>query len=224
MTDLFLITSVINTGKQPWSYTEKRSVFTTEERYKQTLQTIDSIRNQMPSSKILLVECSELSQEYTRNLLNKVDYFLNLYEYNVVREACLETNKKGYGEAMQTKFAIEYILRHTLEFKRFFKISGRYYLNENFNQQNYAENAFTFKKGVSGCDNNLSISTVLFSVPYSYFLKFYDTVCSVVEYYATHGPRGYEELLPIHCTPRNELDILGVAGYVAVGDGVHFTG
>ena len=39
--DIFVITSVINTGNNRWSYTDIRSCYTPEERLAQTIQTID---------------------------------------------------------------------------------------------------------------------------------------------------------------------------------------
>ena len=43
MSNLVLITSVINTPKKPLSYSKIRSVFTREERFEQTKKTIESI-------------------------------------------------------------------------------------------------------------------------------------------------------------------------------------
>jgi len=223
MNDLVLITSVINTGTQPWSYTGKRSMYNPDQRFQQTLQTIDSIRVYLPSAKILLVECSEIPDDFTKTLLTKTDYFINLYEYEYVRNACLETNKKGYGEAVQTKFAVEFILQNKLVFSRMFKISGRYFFTEKFHQENYANDRFTFKRRADTHDGTISISTVVFSFPYSLLEHFYKSVCSVVHYYETQGPRGYEELLPILCEPRQEIEILGVSGYVAVPPVVFFS-
>ena len=57
MNDLVLITSVINTGKVGWSYTQTRSSYSPEERYNQSLQTIDSIRKYLPGAKIVFLEC-----------------------------------------------------------------------------------------------------------------------------------------------------------------------
>lgn len=223
MNDLVLITSVINTGTNSWSYIHSRSTYSPKERFEQTLETIDSVHKYLPNSKILLIECSDMPQEYTQILLRKVDYFLNLYEYNVVRFACLETNKKGFGEAMQTKFACEYIQQHNLQFQRLFKISGRYSFTEEFHQENYSHQHFTFKKRVITGDGNIAMSTVVFSFPYHLFSHFYKSLCEVVYYYETQGPKGYEELLPIRCEPRNEIEIIGVSGYVAVTQNEFFT-
>lgn len=63
MKDIFIITSVINTGSHHWSYTGIRSVFSPKERFEQTLKTIDSIRALKDDSLIFLVECSNIDKE-----------------------------------------------------------------------------------------------------------------------------------------------------------------
>jgi hypothetical protein len=223
MNDIVLITSVINTGIRPWSYINARSTYTPEQRFQQTLETIESIHVYLPNAKVFLVECSDIPEEYTAELCGKVDYFLNLFENSIVRSACLETNKKGFGEAVQTKYAIEYLLQENIQFRRFFKISGRYSLNENFRQENYLDDRYTFKKRVITGDNKIAMSTVVFSFPFQYLRHFHSVVDEVVEYYNTHEPKGYEELLPIRCEPRSEIDVIGVSGYVAVTQNEFFT-
>jgi hypothetical protein len=218
MNDLVLITSVINTGKVGWSYTQTRSTYSAEERYSQSLQTIDSIRKYLPGAKILFVECSDIPNDYVTTLQSKVDYFINQYDISEAREACLETNKKGFGEAVQTKLAIEYIIQNNLTFTRFFKISGRYFLTDKFISDNYRTDVYTFKKRANTGNQIISISTVVFSFPMKFLHHFYARVSAVVDYYKTHGPRGYEELLPVICEPRHEIDVIGAAGLVAVND------
>jgi hypothetical protein len=224
MEDIVLITSVINTGNNPWSYTEKRSNFSVEERFIQTCKSIESARHSLPSVKVFLVECSELTEDYTNVLMSKCDFFLNLYSDSYVRHACLETNKKGYGEAVQTKLAIEYILENKIEFNRLFKLSGRYFFDEHFHPEVYSSETFTFKKPANPSAYPLSISTVCYSVPYASLSFFYRVLCEVVNYYKTHGPKGYEELLPILCEPYTWIDTLGVSGWVAVGELILFSG
>ena len=114
MNDFVLITSVINTGKVAWSYTETRSTYSAEERYNQSLQTIDSIRKYLPGAKILFVECSDIPIEYIDTIKSKVEYFVNQYEINEARDVCIKSNNKGLGEATQTKLAVEYIIKNNL--------------------------------------------------------------------------------------------------------------
>lgn len=218
MNDLVLITSVINTGKVAWSYTETRSTYSAEQRYNQSLQTIDSIRKYLPGAKILFVECSDIPNEYITSLSSKVEYFVNQYNLTEARAACLETNKKGFGEAIQTKLAIEYIIQNNLSFNRFFKISGRYFLTDKFISDKYRTDVYTFKRSADTGNHIVAISTVVYSFPMPFLHHFYSCVSAVVDYYKINGPRGYEELLPIICEPRNEIEIIGAAGLVAVND------
>ena len=53
MINLILITSVICITNKPLSYTKTRSVFTHEERFEQTLKTIQTIRDKIPIQKYL---------------------------------------------------------------------------------------------------------------------------------------------------------------------------
>jgi hypothetical protein len=215
--DIFIITSVINTGNKPWSYTHQRSYYTVEKRYEQTLQTIQSIRDLNDGSKVMLVECSDITDEMTTALKGRVDYFIQTYGDDKVRHACLESNKKGFGEIKKLQKACQYIKENNLQFNRLFKISGRYFLNSAFNKQNYAsDDAFTFKMF-----SPTSGSTVLYSVPNTLFDTYTKKIDECSNYYDSNPPTGIETLLPLICTPKREIDTLGVSGYVAVvhGDG-----
>jgi hypothetical protein len=61
--NLIIITSVINISRNPLDYTKTRSVFSTQERYIQTILTIKSL-NKMTNRKILFIEGSEIDKEY----------------------------------------------------------------------------------------------------------------------------------------------------------------
>ena len=56
MNNLVLITSIINTPQNPLSYSNIRSVFTREERFNDTKETIKSIKEKIPYCKIMIVE------------------------------------------------------------------------------------------------------------------------------------------------------------------------
>jgi hypothetical protein len=209
--DLFVITSVINTGSNPWSYTNQRSCFTKEERFQQTLQTIDSIRRLQDDSKIMLVECSLLTEQETATIQSKVDYFIQTYDDESIRHACINSHKKGYGEVKKLQRACNYIMNNGIVFRRLFKISARYFLNEWFQKDRYSVDLFTFK--VYGAESG---STVLYSVPYSLFMNYYSQLQSCIQLYEIHHAIGLETLIPMMCMPRQEISQLGVSGQVAV--------
>jgi hypothetical protein len=212
--DIFLITSVINTGNHPWSYTQIRSVYNPEERFEQTCKTVNSIRMKT-KAKIFLIECSELSVEQEEILKNKVDIFVNTFHISDIRKACLNTNMKGYGEVVKCKYAIE-ILKHK-KFNRLFKISGRYFLNDNFDEKNYSQNDFTF------LNQQDCFVTVLYSVPYELLSDYSTGLDKSIKYYETRGPIGLETLLPNYLFPKKLIKVLGVQGLVAINNNEMYT-
>lgn len=210
--DIFIITSVINTGNNPWSYTGLRSCFTKEDRFKQTIETIQSIRNLNDNTKIMLVECSNLDESMTNSLKDKVDYFLQTYDDISVREASINSEKKGWGEIKKLQKSCEFIQQNNIKFNRLFKISGRYFLNLFFDKKNYDEKSdFTFKMFFAD-----SGSTVLYSVPYVLFDFYKQKLEDCNQIYMNRPPIGIETLIPIMCLPRRDIPILGVSGQVAV--------
>lgn len=212
MTDIFLITSVIQISTNPWSYTPIRSVFSPEERFKQTLETIASIRTFHPTAKILLCECSNLDETHTKILIEKTDYFIQNYSDEKIRTICLGSIKKGQGESWLTWKAIQYIKENEIQFRRLFKISGRYQITQLFNASDYSDITFTFR---TPFENSTAIPTFLYSVPFS-LLRMYETVIQkcIDEY--EHSNPGYEDLFPYLSNPRSFINKLGVTGRIAI--------
>ena len=215
--DIFLITSVINAGNKEWSYSSVRSVFNTEERFKQSLNTIASIRKYNTNAKILFVECSELSDEYENVIRDSVDFYIQCYENEEIRNACLNSIKKGYGELLKTKKAVEYLIENSITFNRLFKISGRYWLNEHFDISKFSLTDFTFNKQLPG---SCCCPTVLYCVPYKLIICFLNGIGECEELYVS-GPHGLEHILPPRCLPQIRLDRVGVSGHVAI-DGIFY--
>ena len=79
MSNLVLITSVIDIPMNiPWSYSKVRSVFNREQRYEQLKLTITSAKEKIPNKKIMLVECSEFTEEEKKYFETECDYIINL--------------------------------------------------------------------------------------------------------------------------------------------------
>lgn len=139
MKNLVLINSVICIENKPLSYTHVRSVFSHKERFEQTKKTIESIREKIPNSKIFIVECSNLTEDIQNYLIKESDYFLNLYEDEKIRNNITGLSK-SLGEGTMTISAINYIKCNNIEYDNFFKITGRYWLSENFIYNNFNNN------------------------------------------------------------------------------------
>ena len=75
--NVVLISSKIVVSDKKYSYCKNRSIYTTEERYQQTINTIISIRKYLPQSFIILVDNSKLEDKMKLKLLKICNLFLN---------------------------------------------------------------------------------------------------------------------------------------------------
>ncbi len=140
---LFIITSALH----PF---EKGSFHNlSEDRFNQTLKTIETVREKVPNSTILLVESSEfkLEEQYRKILIKNSDIFLECYEDETLKRTYenLHSNPSQFNfgksilESIGMRNAFEKIIndRLFLSHHRIFKLTGRYYLNEDFDINDY---------------------------------------------------------------------------------------
>ena len=162
--NLIIITSVLNIIQKKLSYYDKRSVFDIHQRFEQTKKTIDTIKLYIPNCYIIFCECSNLEYyEYIEKYFkNNVNVYFNFYNDHSIRSN-INSFYKGLGETSLLLKAIEFINNNNLVFDNIFKISGRYYLNDDFNFNNYNDNNNHFVIW----DNNFNSYASLF-----YHIKF----------------------------------------------------
>lgn len=142
---LFIVTSAINHFRA-----DELSRYTTQDRYKQTLETIESIKQRCPGAKICLTELSEtkIDVAYEENLKSKVDYYLYFGEDEIMKELYKnfshgDKNTFWYGKSMCETQGVILSLNYLNKMdemngiRRIFKITGRYLLNTNFNSDDY---------------------------------------------------------------------------------------
>lgn len=159
-TNLVLITSIIDPPNTALSYSYTRSVYTREERFEQTKMTINTIKNKVPNSQIMMVECSNLKDFEKEYFLSRCEIFINLYDRNdqdIIDK--IYSPFKAQGEGTMTIEAIKYLKENTIQFENFFKISGRYWLNDHFHYEQY-DNPFIVYRVF-----DLSASTCLYKLP-----------------------------------------------------------
>lgn len=161
MINLVLITSVINVPNKPLSYTNIRSVFTRKERFEQTKKTILSIKEKIPNCKILIVECTDFIEKEKVFFNNNCDFILNLWEQKNLHSKLFGLSK-SLGEGTQTIKALEFIKKNNIMFNNFFKISGRYWLDNFFDYKKFDNNKYIFKR-IFNKNNN--IFTALYKIP-----------------------------------------------------------
>jgi len=94
---------------------------------------IESIRKMVPGSKILLVEAG-LKSLLPLGVSALADEYFYAGDNFLVRRAC-DSIFKGLGEAVSLLAALKYLKKIPADF--YFKISGRYFLNENYDGQKW---------------------------------------------------------------------------------------
>jgi len=125
----------------------KFSKYTPEERLKQTLKTIESVKKYIPNSVICMTECSVpgISMEVKEQLSKDVDHFVNLskdptvnwiqqniqHQDTVKNLTELVVVSKFFNVAKQNKWFDDC--------NRIFKVSGRYWLTDKFDITRYEQ-------------------------------------------------------------------------------------
>lgn len=205
-----LITSVINTPNSPLSYSNVRSVFTRQERFEQTKKTVQSIKENLPNSKIIIVECSDLSEEENIYFKENCDYILNLWNKKELHNYIFGPSK-SLGEGIMTIEAFKYIEQLQFEYDYLYKISGRYWLNENFKIHNIENNIF---KRINKNENN--IFTALYKIDKKTVEKLVYFLIDNIE--NMKKCIGYEVLMSqfVKNIDKELVDIIGLSGAVTV--------
>ena len=171
LNNCFIVTSVINIDKSELLFA-KRSLYSCEERFKQTLEGLKSIRLRMPYAYIILAEGSELDHTYSRELCKYVDKYINTCsDKNITRT--VKSRLKGYGETVQLLNVLDKIKFENKEFDKIFKISGRYSLNNNYKTNNFVGNNLAVcNRYIPGRGANQHPNTVLFCIHKNYISDF----------------------------------------------------
>lgn len=204
----FLITSTINPiAKLHGHDKQKRSDFDTTSRFRQTIETIRSIRAKVPQATILLLENSDVSDQYRKQLeleCTRVLYFSN----DPVARFFRDSNNKGSGEAYMLIKALKKIQINGNS--SVFKISGRYRLSESFNLASFSNEKFNFVHA------NGSISTRLYFVPDTMRQLYLRQLKS--SFIATIFGVSLEDVIGRGLKPTDVIyvPIIGVTGYIGV--------
>jgi mannosyltransferase OCH1-like enzyme/uncharacterized protein (DUF1919 family) len=126
------VPSVIHVSDNPILEFSSRSVFTSKERYTQTVEQLKSIREKIPNSTVILLESSTLTQAEINEMSSLYDYVV-LYDDEESYQYChFNYSNKGLGE-MYVLCHICSVLQHNKDFKHFCKFGGRYPATKDFN-------------------------------------------------------------------------------------------
>jgi hypothetical protein len=174
--NVVMITSKIYISNTKFSYTEKRSIYTPKERFEQTLNTISTIKKYVPNCFIILFDNSQFTYEEKNIFNNSVDFFINITnneKLNYYTDTC---EYKYLSDLYQQINIYYYFFKHInlSKINSLFKISGRYFINENFDYTIYNNDLNIFKKNSSVLDRDYyftSFFKISKTYVFEYFLK-----------------------------------------------------
>lgn len=162
--NLVFITSVIHTHPSKLSY-GVRSKYTHKQRYIQTIHTIESIKKHVPNSFIVLIEGSHLTESEKAGLkmagAHKIIYCADELEKYI------NGPHKSVGEINMLLFAIKQM--DLSKFETISKISGRYYLSDNFDWYKYSNTKALFQ-----CETppSTKCNTRYYRIPEKYYREY----------------------------------------------------
>lgn len=134
----FLVTSVVYFSEKRLTYSGTRSIYSPEERIQQTIETVNSIRKKVPSAKIIILEAGQ--KEDIPAFTAEADQYLYIGKDFFVRKA-VDSRFKSLGEVAMLMAYKTYLPNDA---KMYFKISGRYVLNDDFVLSSWLTNSFKF--------------------------------------------------------------------------------
>ena len=147
--NIVFITSKIYVSNVKFSYVNNRSIYTPEERYNQTIETIISIRKNIPNSYIILFDNSIFEDKnYFNCLNNNVDKFINITNDETLNFYTDIYEYKAFSDIYQqlSFYNLFFKFVDLKSVKNIFKISGRYVINSYFNFNDYDNHDIIFKK------------------------------------------------------------------------------
>jgi len=171
--NVILITSKIKTSNNPLTYSDIRTIYTPTERFNQTIETIKSVKKYIPDYYIILFDNSIFYNEEKEILTNSVDLFVNITDNEKLNDFTNNNPNKAYGEICQTYFSIPYISK--ININNFFKISGRYVLNDEFIYSKFNNNSNIFKKNMIIPELNYYY-TCLYKIANNNINKYFDVI------------------------------------------------
>lgn len=129
MNKLFVVGSSIQTREAPLTYSAVRTVFSKEERFRQSIFTVNSIRNAFPDAKIVFVDSSNDYFEY-QNLFRyfKNTEFIPLKEINPAAFDIVNTHpNKSLCESLLLNSFYKAFRKEILQYDFVIKGCGRYF-------------------------------------------------------------------------------------------------
>ena len=180
--NIILITSKIYVSATKFSYSNSRSLYSSEERFTQTLKTISTIKQNIPDYFIILFDNSNFTEEEILLLNKNVDCFINITNNDKLNYYTNDCEYKYLADLFQQINSFYYFLKFIdqTKMKHFFKISGRYFLNNDFDYNIFDNNYNIFKKNENVTDRDYYY-TSFFKISNTFFLEYFKKLIDIFD-------------------------------------------
>ena len=218
--NIVLITSKLIVSTNSYSYVNTRSIYTKEQRFLQTINTITSIRKYIPESYIVLIDNSMLNKIEYHVIKQITDYFINITDDNTLNYYTNEHRIRLFAELSQQLCFYDNFLKKidTTKIKHFFKISGRYYINNSFNFDNYNNDFNIFKKNTQ-VRNRDYYYTSFYKLNSNILLEYFEQlniILSEKDSYNENTVSDFEVVVPSKIANKTIMNHLGITQIYSV--------
>ena len=216
--NIVIITSKIYTSNNSFSYVNNRSIYTKDERLSQTINTINSIRNKIPDSYIILFDNSEMNNNEYDLLYNQIEQFINITDDGELNYYTNEYEYKAFAEIFQMLKLYDVFLKKidSKMINHFFKITGRYILNDKFNYNNYDNDKNIFKRDYSLCHMKYYY-TCFYKIGKNFLHEYFKILLETFNCKDYYINKNLEEIIPEVINYNfTEFQELGITQYISV--------
>lgn len=175
-TPIFLIPSVIRISTEKQS----RTIFTTEERLKQTIKQLKSIKEKMPHSKVYVLEVSQfLTLDEMERLAKYADNLILFSKDKLAQFYAHVHIGKNHTELYLLNQMIP--LFDQVSYGWLCKYGARYHLTDSFDYKKFLSDKPSFKVIPKSWDNKPIIESILYSFPKTYISFVKDTIKHILK-------------------------------------------
>ena len=194
---IFVLSSTIKVSSAPISYMSTRSIFSSEQRLQQTINSINIIRYKIPDVAILLVDPSPIPIEWRTYLESIVDKYIDCSGNKDIFDSTNSGLNKGVAECKQLLASLDFIADYP-NATSVCKLSGRYTLTNSFDMKYFAEEKIYFKlipKGSIFYEPVPACYTFFYKVPRCYLASFREALQKTI-LIGTATLKSIETILP----------------------------